>query len=214
MIYREIGAVYTEAKQYDIATEYYEKVLSLSDSIKFDIFRVNGYLKILEQYLKSGQSDKALAYLNSRTDLRDIMKRAGAEQYIYQTYGQTYYDLGRYDSAKYYYALAEPMFEARANPLVRFEFYIHQADLYSSLKQYDKALALLQKATGISEESGDLGMKQRVARVMDSTYQKLGDFKNAYAYNRQYHAYTDSLQMLATEKDLMLLEVAERSETA
>ncbi len=54
-------------------------------------------------------------------------------------------------------------------------------------------------------------MKQRVARVMDSTYQKLGDFKNAYSYNRQYHAYTDSLQMLATEKDLMLLEVADEA---
>ena len=208
LIYREIGAVYTDAKQYDVATEYYEKLMMLSDSIQFDLFRVNGYLKILEQYLKSGQADKALTYLNSRTDLRDIMKRAGGEQYIYQTYGQTYYDLGRYDSAKYYYALAEPIFETKANPAVRFEFYIHQADLYSRLKQYDKSLAILQKANNIAKEIRDLGMKQRVAQAMDSTYQLLGDFKSAYLYNKQYNVYTDSLDLLATEKDLMVLEVA------
>lgn len=209
--YRSIGFVYTLEKRYDIATGYYEKVLALADSMKFNEVRVNGYLSILEQYRLSGQPEKALAYLKSRADLREFMIRVNAEHLVYQAYGLTYQNIGRYDSAKYYYAMAEPLFEARSNPERRFGFYTLMADLYSTLKQHDKALSYLQKAKDISEESGNLDMKQVVSLALDSAYQKLGDFKSAYFYNEKYHTYADSLKLLATEKDLMILEVADET---
>ena len=42
---------------------------------------------------------------------------------------------------------------------------------------------------------------------MDSVYQKLGDYKNAFYYNAKYHVYKDSLQTLEAERDLLALEV-------
>jgi hypothetical protein len=199
--------VYTLDKQYDIATEYYEKVLSVSDSIHFDLFKINGYLSILEQYMFSGQADKALAYFKSKPDLVDFMQRANIQHYAYQTYAQVYSGIGKYDSAKYYFTLAEPLFETKANVANRYRFYTQFANLYLKMKNPAKALDYFQRARAVGETSDNLEMKQDVALALDTTYQKLGDFKNAYDYNRRYHAYADSLKMLATEKDLMLLEV-------
>jgi len=211
MLYRYIGVIYTQQKQYDVATSYYEKVLAVSDSLRFETFRVTGYVSILEQYLQSGQADKALAYFKASPDLRDFMRQAHAERYIYQTYGLVHSGMGRYDSAQYYYDLAEPLVEGQGNVASRYKFYTYQAKAYSGQKQYDKALVYLQKANRLGEVSGNLEMKQAVSLALDTTYQKLGDFKNAYFYNRQYHAYTDSLRAFATEKDLMLLEVADEA---
>lgn len=209
--YRRLGFVYTRAKQYDIAQEYFEKVLSLADSIHFNMFRVNGYLSILEQYLQSNQSDKALAYFNTHADLREFLKRANADHYVYLVYGLVHHQMGRYDSAQYYYTLAEPIFEAKANGSRRYQFYTYQAGLYNDAKKHDKAIIYLQKADRIGETLGDLEMMQSTSNALDTTYQKLGDYKRAYFYNRKYHAYTDSLRALATEKDVMVLEVADEA---
>lgn len=210
MIYQQIGYVYRSSKQYDIATEYYEKVLSLADSIHLNMLRANGYLGIIEQHLQAGQSDKALAYFNSRSDLRDFMKRANMNHYNYQVYGLAHHKMKSYDSALYYYTLAEPLFEA-TNSANRYRFYTNLGWFYSDTKKYDKAIAYFQKANRIGEHSDDLEMKQEVSHALDTVYQMMGDYKNAYHYNRKYHVYTDSLQQLATEKDLMVLEVADEA---
>lgn len=211
LLYRQIGTVYMGAKQYDIAMEYHERVLALSDSIHFSVTRVNGYISILEQYLQSGQTEKALAYFKATPDLTTFMQRANLEFIIFQTYGFAYAKLGRYDSAQYFYTKAEPLAEARANTSNLYNFYLHLVQLYNDLKKYDKSLVYLQKAYRIGERSGNLEMKQEVAQELDSVYQRMGDFKNAYVYNQRYHQYTDSLKLLATEKDLMLLEVADET---
>jgi tetratricopeptide (TPR) repeat protein len=211
LLYRQIGMVYMRAKQFDIAMEYHQRVLTLSDSIHFSVTRVNGYISILEQYLQSGQAEKALAYFKATPDLTIFMRRANLEFIIFQTYGYTYSKLGRYDSAQYFYAKAEPLAEAHANTSNLYNFYLHLVQFNKDLKKYDKALVYLQKAYRIGVRSGNLEMKQDVSLELDSVYQRMGDFKNAYFYNQRYHQYNDSLKLLSTEKDLMLLEVADEA---
>ncbi|MFZ6012950.1 MAG: tetratricopeptide repeat protein [Bacteroidota bacterium] len=206
-VYSSIGKVYTANKQYELATTFYEKSMMLADTLKNDIFKLNSYGNIIDQYFVSNQAEKALAYFNSKKELRDFMLKAGFHHFINQAYGIAYMETGKLDSAGFYLAKAEPQFEARATKMNKYYFYNNYAKYYNKKKDYKKSIEYNLKAKKISEEMGNIKMLQDVSKNLDSLYQKLGDYHNAYLYNFKFHQYKDSLQTLSTEKDLLLLEV-------
>jgi tetratricopeptide (TPR) repeat protein len=206
-LYRKIGVVYTENKQYDLATGFYEKSMMLSDTLKLSIYKINGYFHIINQYLTSNQGSKALEYFKDKNELKEFMFHGGFDHFLYQTYAIAYTGMSQFDSAEYYYRKAEPGFLTKTNKYNQYGFYSNYANHYSKKGNYRKSLEYWLKAKAIGDERKDLGMLEELSMKLDSVYQKLGDYKNARYFNSQYHVYKDSLQKLSMEKDLLALEV-------
>ncbi len=206
-LYNTIGTTYVLSKNYDLAKDFYERSMKLADTLKFPLYKLNAYGKIVDMYFASQQAEKALLYFKEKKELRDFMTNAGVEFYIHHAYGIAYTSVHKFDSARYYFQLAEKGFETKADRYNRYFFYSNYAEFFMDTENHQKALSYWLKAKSIGDERGDISMLKTISLELDSTYQKLGDFKNAYHYNREYHRYKDSLQTMEAEKDLLALEV-------
>lgn len=166
---------------------------------------------MVDMYLNSNQMEKALQIFNSRKELKNFMHNAGFDYIIYQAYGAAYTEMGKLDSGFYFLKKAEEGFETRSNATNRFWFYTTMASHFKKRRDYKNALAYSLKAKIISDDLSDLELKQTVAQNLDSLYQQVGDFKNAYQYNAQNHQYTDSLEKLSAEKEVLMMEVEDEN---
>ncbi len=206
-LYVRLGNVYVRNEQYDLALDFYNRCMGLADSLDFSIYKLNVYAKLFDMYFISDEPQKALDLVNSRTELRTFMENAGLRMYIDHAYALAYTALGRYDSASHYFGKAETQFEAKASLYNRLYFYANYANYFAKAGDPHQSLAYWLKAKKLGEKVKDISALQRVSLQLDSAYQRLGDYRNAYHYQRKYIHYKDSLETLAAEKDLLSLEV-------
>jgi tetratricopeptide (TPR) repeat protein len=205
--YNTLGRIYSKSKQYDLAQTFYDKSLALADTLKFGLVKLNTYGGMLSMYIAEKQAAKTLTFIRERPELQQFLETAGFDYVLDQIRGMAYIDFGKLDSAEYYLAKAAPYFENKANRMNKYWFYDNMGTLFEKKKDYSKSLFYWKKAEAMSNEIGDLELKMEVSQRLDSLYQKSQDFRNAYIYNNRYRVYSDSLRTLATEKDLMVLEV-------
>jgi tetratricopeptide (TPR) repeat protein len=137
----------------------------------------------------------------------DFMTNAGMDYFLQHIRGMAYLELGQFDSAFYFLKRAEVGYSLHGNANDQYWFFASMGAYYGKRHDYKKSLEYFLKAKKNADVAQDLDLQQNLAINLDSIYQKLGDYKSAYAYNRQYHVFKDSLQKLSTEKDLMLLEL-------
>ena len=205
--YSTYGRLLTSSGQNDMAVKYYEKVIQLADSLNFAIYKLNAYGALIDHYFSTGQYQKGFDYFKSKPELWQFAQKAGMDYFINQAHGNIYTAVGKFDSAGYYYALAEPGFETKANKFNRFNFYANYANYYRKINNYEKSILYLNKAEVIAEETKNIQLQETVSKYLDSLYSLTNDYKKAYLYNAKYHQYKDSLNQLAKEKDLMILEI-------
>lgn len=205
--YRNLGLIYSRNKQYDIATSYFERMIKLSDTLKFEIYKLNAYFDVLNQYLRISQGEKALSYFREKPELKQFLVQAEYDYFMYQIFAAAHRATGNFDSAGYYYRKAETGFEAKTSKTNRYWFYYEYAGYFKKKGDYKKALEYWLKAKKIGEETKNIEFLKDIHANLDSTYQALGDYRNAYTQKARYHHFKDSLEKMSTEKDLLLLEV-------
>jgi len=206
-----IGDLYTAKKSYDMAMTYYERSLTLADSLKFEPIKAMAYRSIVSNYLAADQPKKALDYFNQHPQLKQFLETVNFGHFVDQSYGYIHTQLGNYDSAKYYYTRVAPFFESGVNSNNQFSYYYQLGVLYKKTKEYDKSLEYFMKA---KQMSGAIGLQSMiyVATELDSLYQARGDFKEAMVYASLNYKYKDSLEKLGKEKDLLQIEVADEQQ--
>jgi len=205
--YNALARVYGRSMQFDLAAVYFDKAVALADSINFELIKLNTYGSMLDMYVGSDQAEKALNHINSKPELKKFMVTAGFKYFIDLSYAMAFMDAGKMDSAEYYLKMAEPDFVKSASKGTLFWFYSNAGRFYKRKSDYKVALEYTMKADNLAEASGDIHSQKNTSRMLDSLYQKLGDFKSAYHYNKEYQRLNDTLDILSTEKDVMLMEV-------
>lgn len=207
-----LGNLYVAKKSFEMSVYYFEASIRLADSLHYEPLKMPGYNGLLNQYLEANQPEKALAFFNSRTDLKKYINGFGFGHTIDHAYGYIYTKLGKYDSAKYYFAKAQPGFETKTTPSLQIVFYSRYGDLFNKAGDLPQAIANFTKAKAIADGIGNLDWQKETAGQLDSVYAKAGDFKQSRFYSNLYHTYKDSLQKLGEQKDLLQAELADEQQ--
>lgn len=207
-----IGDLYTAKKSYDMAMTYYERSLKLADSLKFQPLKAIGYRSIVSNYMAANQPQKALTYFNEHPQLKEFLQTVNFGHFVDQSYGYIYTELGKYDSAKYYYNKVAPFFENEVNSSNKLSYNYQLGLLHKKTKEYDKALEYFTKARELSEGIGELESMRYVVAELDTIYRLKGDYKQALAYAALNTKYKDSLDKLGKEKDLLQIEATDEQQ--
>ena len=205
--YETLGDLYKNKKEYDIALGYLEKERALGDSVRLDIISISAYFHIFSLYLDSRQYQKGMTYLNYHPLVLNYFDHAGLHFYIDECYGDAYMQMGKLDSAAYYFKLAEPQVEARGGPYMKAELYDELGNFYRRKSDVRRAAIYYLKERAIGQATGRLQTSQAAALMLDSIYLQMHDYQSAYIYHEEYSRDADSLRNLARETDLLKLEV-------
>ncbi|RYY82734.1 MAG: hypothetical protein EOO15_22520, partial [Chitinophagaceae bacterium] len=101
--YYNLGMLYAYKKDFNMSVYHFDQCIRLADSLKNGSLKTLGYNGLLNQYLQSGQPQKALELFNQRRELKNFIINAGMPEVIDQAYGIIYSELHRFDSAALYF---------------------------------------------------------------------------------------------------------------
>jgi tetratricopeptide (TPR) repeat protein len=210
--YIGIGNLYSLKKSYDVANYYFQQAIRMADSLRYEPLKIPAYLGILNNYLNSGQPSEALQYLNASKEVKDFASKFGLSGQIDYGYAYIYTDLGKYDSAKYYYEKASPFFEHSSNEASKYVYYFQLGRMYKLSGDNKKAADNFLKAKVIGESVKDPERIETAAKELDTVYFKMGDYRQSKLYSALYYQYKDSIDKLGKEKDLVQAEAADEQQ--
>ncbi|HLX65462.1 MAG TPA: hypothetical protein VKR41_00660, partial [Puia sp.] len=205
--YDALAQFFTRKGEYDIAEGSYEHAIQLADSIRFDLVKIDSYFGMFDTYFKSGQYQKGMDYFRQHPVVSDYLRRAGMQYVVDGLYADAYMDMGRYDSAAWYFDRESPEVEAKANAPAKADFYEEMGGFYKRRAMWDKAIGYYLKEEGIGKAMGDLHVLEQADENLDTLYLRANDFAKAYVYRTQHVQYSDSLRELSKATDLLKLEV-------
>ncbi len=186
---------------------YIERAISLSDSLNLENYfiQAKGIMFGYYTYIIAS-SDSTLKFLNNNPDLKQTYINIGMPFY-YMNLGSIYRYSNKADSAVYYLQLAQPGFEKDYNEKNRQTLYEEIAQCYSILQNPRSAILYFEKALALKTEINSPGKTAQYSFALSSLYEQLQDYKKAFYYSRQGVILKDSLQKMASQKDIALIEV-------
>lgn len=197
------GDIYSEMKDFKMASFYYEKALTLADSIHYEPIKAMSYRSIVNNYLSADQPQQALDYFNAHPQLKEFLKRVNFSHFTDLSYGYIYTKLGKYDSAKYYYGQVGDFFEKDVNLANKYNYYFQLGMLYQKTNETTKAIDYYLKAKVLADQIGNLELMNEIVSQLDTAYQQSGNYKEAMAYATLSSNYKDSLDKLGKENDIL-----------
>jgi len=154
--------------EFNEAQYYYDKSLAIDKERKDTLEQIRVYNNLNYLYLLSGRLDLSLQSAHEGARLIGIMKQRGTfpssmqqfgnkksewvEAYFYTNIGQINMKVGNYKEALQYYKKAISSIEASGDKIYYASALNDMALAYRQLKQYDQALACIQKALTINKE--------------------------------------------------------------
>jgi tetratricopeptide (TPR) repeat protein len=205
--YNTLAQYFNRKGEYDIAQESYEHAIQLADTIRFSLVKIDSYFGMFDTYFKSGRYQKGMDYFQQHPVVSDYLRRAGMQYVIDGIYADAYMDMGRYDSAAYYFDREGPQVEANANAPAKADFYDEIGEFYKRRQMWEKAIGYYQKEEAIGKAMGDLHTQEHADESLDTLYLRANDFSKAYVYHTQAVQYSDSLRELSKATELLKLEV-------
>jgi hypothetical protein len=205
--YNQVGNLFSDKKEYDIALGAFEHELAIGDSIHYDLVDIEAYFNIFNLYLNSQQYVKGMAYLDQHPLVLGYIDKAGLRYFIDQCYGDAYVRIGRLDSAGYFFSKAERQADIKGTPYAKASLYDDMGYFYRKKSDGQRAAQYYQKEETIGKETGNLKLRENAAQNLDSLYSGMHNYEQAYIYHLEYGKDVDSLRSLSREADLLKLEV-------
>jgi tetratricopeptide (TPR) repeat protein len=205
--YNNIGKIYSAEKNIDMALYFFEKSIQKADAIGFEKYKINCYANITNMYFFAERYQEGLNYMQSNPALANFMITAGMESMIDFAKGSVYNQTGKLDSAGFYLKKSQPFFEQVMGVFNRFGFYSVYATYLKKRNDYAGAMSYLQKARSIADETKNMELLKYVYQQMDTLSALSGKYQLAYEYRGVARKFSDSLESLTKEKDLLAIEI-------
>lgn len=204
----EIGSFYMAAKKYPEARNIYNQLQVLADSLKEPDFKIAGQIGIVNVLLESPDKPAGLKYLKANPQIAEVFNKYGMGSQLDFGFGNVYSALKQYDSADYYYNKSLPILE-KVNSIRNVSSLYLQIGMHNYRKaNYAKAISYLNKSKSIND-SLKLGMVDNVYcyEYLDSCYQQLSDYKNAFYYNNLAQKARKEIDEKNKSKDILNIQI-------
>lgn len=203
----QIGDLFLNKDQPDLALRFYERSISTADTLHFDLLKFNGYYRICLLYFNTQEYKKGLEYLYAHKGMLDILESAGFDFYIGELVATNYTEQGRYDSAAYYFRKSEPEAVQHGSPQNLYDFYMDYANYFKRTKNLAQAIVYCDKAYALAAASGALGLEEKSTDTLEGLQEAAGNDAAALVCNKRGAVERDSLRTQMQATDLMKLEV-------
>lgn len=186
---------------------YLDKYRQLADRLQSEPDIIFGKILMLA-YLMTVEKNQqaAFAYLNQHPDLKQSYLNRGLASYYFML-GNIFRYGGNMDSAIAYYSRALPEFSSGYDPNVQKFALIEIAESYVQLKEQEKAIDLYKKSLAFSQEQQDYKTTAKILKQLGELYAQKQDYSNAYQSLKNFELYNDTLQSLAAERNVALMDV-------
>jgi tetratricopeptide (TPR) repeat protein len=202
-----LGDLFLHNHQQELALQMYQHSVMLADTLHYDLFKINSYFRIFYLYSQNNQNAKGLQYMLGHPEMVYYLNQLGFDFYFGVVKAMAYSEEGKLDSAEYYFRAGEPIVSAKGSNEMKYDFYQSFGDFYSQKRDYHAAIGWYQKAFELKTAERDLSAKESTADSLQSLYERLGDYRSAFVFNRLASAERDSIREQTKETELMQLEV-------
>lgn len=203
-VYNNLGIVYEKIGDFDLALEYYDKALLLV-SPEDTLTTACLYLNKGIIYDIKHQKDQALAYFQQSAPLFQAIEDWVDLASVYSEIASVYSNSNQLDSALYFLQKAVVSQEKMAEN--DFFYYTQLGEVYYRKKDYQQALAYLNKAKKMGEDSGHLSFWLHTLGVLRETHAALGNYQQAFEYAVQEKILNDTLQASEVVRLVESLEI-------
>ncbi len=188
------------------AKNYLEKAMLLADSMHDPVLKLAINRVWFVQYMINDSSENAFKFLRSHPDIELLLRGPGEYNYEW-VIGEIFLYSHKYDSAFVHFKKAEPVYDLSYNISGRINFLSELADCYRGLKLYKEAISYYTTTFQLASRTMVERQKSICLDALQQLYYQTGDFRKAYEYAQMYYSYTDSVNTLNKDKDLVLLEI-------
>ncbi len=195
-----IGNIYKALLMFDKALECYSKALRLYERTNHKLGTAISSNNIAGIYLQKKQNLKALEFYKKSLDVYTSIGNPYNQVLSYNYIGQAYQNLGDNVQAREYYMKALIQSQLIQSKNVTAMAYNKLGALDFKEKRYQTALLSLEKAKEIAQETKIKDELSSAYFYLSEANAAMGNYANAYRYNKLYSQLLDTLRSLDVEK--------------
>ena len=204
--YNLIGIIYYYLTSYDLSLEYYNKALEINkmqDDVKWIAGNYNNVGMI---YKEKGEYEKALMYYNRSLQMSQVQNNQNWIANNYGNIGNLFLQMGKPEAIDYLEKRLRIKIEQSDSSGIASANHSIGA-YYNQFEKYVEALPYLQKSYDIAKRKSLRSLSRDAVGALSETYEKLGDYKNAYCYFLLFNAINDSLKIIDNSQKITRLKM-------
>ena len=191
--YLNIGSVYSNEKAtYAQALEAYNKAKKIFEEINYRDGVAYAAINIAEIYLNTNNPEAALQVLDESMILFDENDADLANSII--MVGKAYEDMGKLKIAEKKYLTAITLAKTNDAKIEASKAYIRLGDMYRTIDEPSKALEQYENALELTKTTKVFRDKKDIYEGLAKVYAQLGDYQNAFNYQNQFSAISDTIR--------------------
>ena len=202
-----IGSNFSMAKKYAAAENIFTEEIRLADSLNMPDYKTQGQIGIVNNLVSGPEAEKSLQYLRQHPEIREMFNRINLSYQLDFGMGQVFAIVKQYDSARYYFGKSVPFYEKYTSIATLPFTYLQYAKFLYTSGNYPSAISYLSKATLINDSLKNSAGNKDIYQLLDSCYQKTGDYKNAFLYSSLFQKAKAEADEKNKAKDILAVEI-------
>lgn len=189
------------------ALHYMRKGLKIIENVKLakNVDATFDNYGILQGMLKN--YDSAIYYHKKSLQIKKQNNDSIGIPYGYVHLATVNINLKKFEIAKTYIDSAQTIRLIRNDIYGITDNYVYYGDLYFAEKKYGRAIENFKKGYSLSIENNFLSLEKYCADYLTKSYIELGDYKNAFAYNKIFQTLKDSTINTETNSRVASLQI-------
>ena len=209
-----IGVINLEQRNFSKALEYYEGAYNTFKEINDQHSMADALNNIGNVYHTQGLKNEALKYYNMAKELNEVLGNIKGVASVINNIGTIHYENKEYKQALKYYHNSLAIDEKLNDKQSRTISYNNIANCYHYLDMNFAAKKYAEQALKSALEQNDKIDLVNTYDILSKIEDKLGNYKEALVYVKNYNAYRDSLYSEESRQKLENIEAQYQAEKA
>jgi predicted negative regulator of RcsB-dependent stress response len=203
---------YIDLARYMDKLEYIQAAIPLANELQSERYKLFTKRLLLAYYtVIEKNSTKSLQFLWENEDVKQSFINQGLPYYHYNI-GSIYKWSNKPDSAIYYYDLSDSSLKSSFGISTQRIILKDKGQCYILLSQPKNAIQSYERSLELGIGKNDLKTDTFLTQNLSKLYAQIGDYKRAYEYYNQSMQTRSSLEKLANQREVVLLEVARENQ--